>query len=282
MLVGSPPHSPVMNPHRQSDSHRMSPVYLPCSPNQTPEGEVTQAALLPLLDAADYINEPAGFQVACSESPSISVAASMYMNCLQPWASQAPSDFVIHTCQPLLTTSDPQESTHHDPPEASHHDSRPPASSGVPLPSHDSHHQQPHAQQQMLLQPLHSVPTQQPASNLPSFEHQSPEMHITFSTQQSATHTSGDATHQQMSHDLHRSGWTHKPCDNNPSALVYSGEPAMDVPYTSVQAGRTADNPSGEEQGYATAGPAATTGAAIGLNEGLWPVCQSSISPDSR
>ena len=284
MLVGSPPASPVIEPHRQSGSHRRSEADINFSPNQTPEGEGTQAVLLPLLDAADFITEPADFQVACSESPSISVAASLYMGCLQPWGSQAPVACPIQ-CQPLQATTDPQdphEAPCHDPQAASHHNSVPPSSSGIPFPSHDSLHQQPHTHQQMLHPLRHSLQSLQPASHPHSFQHPSPEIHITFGTQQSATHISDDAVYQQPSHDLHRSHVTHMPCDDDPSSLIHSGQPATNTLHMPVQAGRRADHPSGAEQCYAAAGPAATSSAAVGLHEGLWPVCQSSISADSR
>ena len=276
ILTDQSPTDPLKDTNRHLAAHTMGHANIDFSLQQGPVGAAMPAAapLLPLLDAADFVNEPACFQVGSSGGSLNNAAAPLYTSCFQHYENEASDDFAVHRYQVAPSALDFQQ-----PPNCNLDQ----ASLLVPFEANDSCCQRPlpHPMVHSLhsIQVLHCDSSQHPSSH---------DHAVSFGTQQTVPQASFDASLQhasnavQMSHDVHRPHVPHTPHDGCHDGQVHDDQPFTTALHMPVQLVRSTDAPDGEEQESTQADVAAIGAAAEGLNEGVWPRCHSSISTGSR
>ena len=266
ILTDQPPSDLLKDTNRHLTTHTGGHTHLDFSLEQSRVGAAMPAApLLPLFDAANFINEPACFQLGASgSSPN-----PLYPSCCQHCESQAPNDFAVQICQatPAPSTLDLRQ-----PPDSNSDQ----VSLVVPFKAMDPCCQQPLLHP--MEHPLHSIQILHSSQQPISHHHAVP-----LETQQVVPQASVNASLQQMSHDVHRPHVTHNPHDGCPTGQVHDDQPstiASQMPVLFVRS--TAVRTDEEEQESTEANVAAIGTAAEGLNEGLRPSRHISISPVSR
>ena len=272
MLTDQPPTDQLQDANRYLATHTMGHTHIDLSRNQGSVGAAMPAAaqvLLPLLDAANFINEPACFAVGPSGSSPNHVTAPLYTSCFQHSKNQPPDDSAVQSCQAAPATLDLEQA-----PDFTAY----PASLVIPFKATDPYCRQP-VPHPMLNSP-HSIQILHSSQQLTSHDHA-----VSFGTQQTEPQASCLKPHaslQQMSHDVHRPQMPHTLFDSCHNGRVYDDQPSTSAWHMPLQSVTSTDVPVGEDQERAQADPAATFAAAEGLDEGFWPRCHSSISTDSR
>ena len=259
---------PTKDLNRRSATHTMGHAPADSSLQQMPAAAAQPAAVpwLPLLDAADFINEPPSCHMGSSDSFPNHTAGHVYTSCFQQLSeSQAHDDLATHLCLAAPTTLVIQQ--------APVGISEPSASSVIPYTSDyiPTGNPRPCATEEVpdsLIHSLHSI--QFLHSSQPPFSHD----HAGSSgAQQTRTQAPADEWHQQMFYDL-------SPHDNGLSCNPHDDQPCTTAMHMPVQLSRSRGRSVGQEQECPQADHAGV--AAESLSEGVQPICHSSISTDSR
>lgn len=264
---------PMKDLNRHSATHTMGQAKADSSLEQVPAGEAALPAavpLLPLLEAADFINEPPCLHIGSSESLPDQTAGHVYTSCFQQLYESHPlDDSATHLCLAAPTTLVIQQ--------APACISQPSASSIIPYTSEYKHtgNQQPGANEEMLNSAVHPLDSIQPQhGSQASFFHDHAD---SWWARQAVPQVPADAWHQQMLYDMHL-----PPHDNCFSGTAHDEQESTTVVHMPVQGSRSASRSVGQEQECPQADPAATGVAAESLSQGVQPMCHSSISTDSR